>query len=65
MKTKPTVVTDEHLAYLDCLRKSGATNMFGARPYLMEAFEELSKAEAGEVLMYWMETFAERHAEAE
>ena len=52
--------TEEHLGYLDALRESGATNMFGAAPYLQEAFD-LSKKDARSVLGTWMETFAERH----
>jgi hypothetical protein len=60
MNTAPTAMTPEHLDYLDDLRESGATNMFGARPYLMEDFPELTKAEAGEILSYWMRTFGER-----
>lgn len=38
---RPAYLTDDHLEYLDGLRESGATNMFGARPYLMEEFPEL------------------------
>lgn len=51
---KPDCCADEHLEYLDDLRASGETNMFGARPYLMSAFPDLSKNEALEVFMYWM-----------
>lgn len=62
---KPDFVDDdtleEYLEYLDELRSSGETNMFGARSYLMDAFEELAKDEAGRVLHYWMATFGERH----
>jgi hypothetical protein len=39
----------EYFAYLDDLRASGVTNMFGARPYVEEEFG-LSKAEATKVL---------------
>ncbi len=53
--------TQEHLEYLDDLRASGDTNMFGARPYLQAAFPELDKNEAGDVLQQWMRTFKERH----
>jgi hypothetical protein len=42
--------------YLDELRESGITNMFGARPYLANAFEMESKV-AGAVLSAWMKTF--------
>ena len=58
---RPECVKDEHLEYLDELRESGATNMFGARPHLMEAFWELTEEEAGMILTYWMRTFGERH----
>lgn len=53
-------VVQEHLEYLDELRESGVTNMYGARPYLIREFD-LSKTEASEVLSYWMKTFSERH----
>ena len=55
---KPT--KDEMFRYLDDLRESGETNMFGARPYLMEQFG-LEKSEAGKVLSEWMATFSQRH----
>lgn len=54
---RPDFVTDEHLEYLDDLRESGVTNMFGARQYVQGAFPELSEKEAGAVLGYWMKTF--------
>ena len=63
MIEKPVVVEDEHLEYLDELRDSGVTNMFGARSWLMDEFSELSKSEAGVVLSYWMKSFGERHPE--
>lgn len=50
----------EHLEYLDELRESGVTNMFGAAPYLQRAFG-LSPEDAQQSLIEWMETFAERH----
>ena len=53
-------VQDEHLEFLDDLRESGATNMFGARLYLMEEYPELSWKDAGNVLSYWMETFGDK-----
>ncbi len=59
---RPEFCTDEHLEFLDELREIGATNMFGARPFLSAAFSELEAREAGEVLKYWMRTFSERHA---
>ena len=39
--------------YLEKLRRSGVTNMFGATPYLMEEFG-LSESEARDVLKNWM-----------
>ena len=47
---------EEYYSYLDALRESGVTNMFGAGQYLMEAFN-LSKTGARMVLMAWMEQF--------
>lgn len=58
----PEFCTEEHLEYLDDLRESAVTNMFGSRPYLMQAFPELSKSEAAEILKYWMRSFGERQA---
>jgi hypothetical protein len=54
---KPEFYTDEHKEFLDELRESGATNMFGAAPYLQHAFPELDKHKARDVLLYWMRTF--------
>ena len=56
----PNGVTEEHLKYLDALRESGETNMFGATPYLMNEFL-VSKSEASRILVYWMSSFSERH----
>jgi hypothetical protein len=61
---RPAYVTEEHLDYLDALRESGATNMFGARPYVLREFPELSPAEASGVLSYWMKSFGERQKAA-
>jgi len=58
---KPKGLIEEHLSFLDSLKKSGETNMFGARPYLMRAFPELTEKEGSEILGYWMKTFSERH----
>jgi hypothetical protein len=57
---RPTFVTDYHMKFLDDLRESGETNMFGARPYLMKEFPDLSKQQAAEVLSFWMATFPRR-----
>ena len=61
--TKPAIVEDHHLQFLDDLRESGDTNMFGAQPYLMAEYTDLSKVEAREVLGYWMNTFTQRHSD--
>lgn len=67
---RPEFVTEEHLKYLDALRESGVTNMFGAGQYLDNEFPDLigeehvgshSSAKARKILAYWMETFSERH----
>ena len=42
--------------YLEELRQSGVTNMYGARPYLMDAFD-LDKREAGRILSLWMKDY--------
>ena len=42
--------------YLDDLRESGETNMFGAGAYLREEFG-FSKAEASAELSRWMQNF--------
>ena len=45
---------------MDELRESGITNMYGATPYLQEAFE-LAQDEAQIILVEWMNTFSQRH----
>lgn len=61
---RPAIVEEMHLEYLDNLRDSAITNMFGAAPYLQDAFG-LSKPEAKAVLVYWMQSFGERHPRKE
>lgn len=58
---KPNCLEESHLIYLDDLRESGATNMFGAGAYLGRAFSELNRRECSDILDYWMKTFSERH----
>ena len=48
--------TQEHFDYLDDLRDSGITNMFGASPYLVEEFN-IDKYEARILLSEWMEQY--------
>jgi len=65
-----TIMTDMNQAeiqttvfeYLDELRESGITNMFGASPYLQERFG-FSRYDANRFLTKWMETFNERHSD--
>lgn len=54
------LATQDHLEYLDALRESGETNMFGAGRYLQEAFG-MGPDTARKVLIEWMESFSERH----
>ena len=53
----------EQLDFLDILRESGITNMFGATIYLQAEYPELTKKRAKDILIYWMETFGERDEE--
>jgi hypothetical protein len=48
--------------YLDALRKTGVVNMFGAGVYLQRDFP-LTKEEANQYLLKWMENFDERNSE--
>ena len=48
----------EYFSFLDVLRESGVTNMFGAAPYLQQEFGLTSK-EARKVLAAWMNSFKE------
>lgn len=54
--TKKDLTT--YFKYLDDLRASGTTNMFGAAPYLQGEFF-LTKSEATNILVKWMKTFEE------
>ena len=46
----------EHYIFLEVLRQSGATNMFGATPYLVEHCD-LDRKMAREVLQSWMSNY--------
>lgn len=50
------VTTQKVFEYLDGLRESGETNMFGARPYVARDFG-FEKDVAGKYLSAWMDTF--------
>ncbi len=48
----------ELFEYLDELRESGVTNMFGATPYIVARFGVDNK-EGNQLLVEWMETFSD------
>jgi len=50
---------EEMFDYLDTLRETGVVNMFGATPYVQEAFD-LTKQEAKAILKEWMENYGKR-----
>ena len=58
---RPNIVNEAHLMYLDDLRESGKTNMWGSGAYLQRSFSELNHKEVAEIVQYWMESFGERH----
>lgn len=49
---------NKYWIYLEELRRSGKTNMFGATPYLMAAFG-LKRNEAVQILADWMQNYNE------
>ena len=56
---KPEIVTDEHLLFLDYLKKSEKINMHAAIPRIVKEFG-ISRSDARLILKYWMKTFSER-----
>ncbi len=46
----------EHYIFLEVLRQSGATNMFGATPYLVEHCD-LDRRTASKVLLSWIQNY--------
>ena len=55
----------KYFDYLERLRQSGETNMYGAVPYLQEEFPELrySPERARKILLAWFGTFREKEAD--
>jgi len=51
---------EQYFIFLDNIRENGSINMYGAAPYLQEAFQ-LNRYDAKDILLEWMDTFAERH----
>jgi hypothetical protein len=47
---------NEYFKFLETLRKSGVTNMFGAAPYLAGAFS-ITNSEARDILQKWMKSY--------
>lgn len=56
MNDKKVALTPEHKKFLDNLRKSGETNMFGAAPYVEDEFG-VTRQEARAILSAWMASF--------
>ena len=50
------MTNNKYWKYLEELRKSGVTNMFGAAPYLMREFD-LDRQEAIKILNDWMHNY--------
>lgn len=47
---------NKYFIFLEKLRRSGKTNMYGATPYLMIEFG-LTEKEAGPILTEWIKTY--------
>ena len=52
----------QYFNFLDILRETGITNMFGAPMYLVDEFG-LSKYEARDITKEWMEQFARQESQ--
>ena len=51
-----TIDKEEMFDYLNTLRETGVTNMFGASPYLQQAFG-IERREAKTILLEWMKNY--------
>ena len=47
---------NKYWLFLEDLRESGVTNMYGATPYLMEEFD-LPRSDATKILTDWMKNY--------
>lgn len=56
MEKVEVTLTPEHSAYLEKLRKSCKTNMWGAAPYVAREFG-VDKRTASAILVAWMRSF--------
>jgi hypothetical protein len=59
MSINVDIDTQEVFSFLDALRESGATNMFGAAPYIQREFG-VDRTRARALLLEWMESFSSR-----
>ncbi len=59
MSINVDIDTQEVFSFLDALRDSGATNMFGAAPYIQREFG-VDRTRARDLLLEWMESFSSR-----
>jgi len=57
MKRDSTKIEKQVFEFLNDLRESGATNMFGSRPYVMAEFPKLKQNEAQKLISLWMANF--------
>lgn len=55
---KATELEQEAMGFLNVLRESGVTNMFGAGPFVEDEFG-IDKREARRILQLWMRNFNE------
>ena len=58
---------DKYFAYLEKLRQSSITNMYGARPYLQREFPELAgdPQRTSEILRGWMDSHRKEGGEVQ
>lgn len=49
----------EYYKILEAIRRTGATNMWGAAPYLKECCKELTEQQANDILVSWIANYAE------
>lgn len=58
----PEGMTAKHCQYLEDLRSSGVTNMFGATPYLQDEFD-IDREQAVIILSFWMKNYESLQAD--
>ena len=51
---------DQVFAFLDMLRDSGKIKMFGAGPYVQEAFD-FNRHQAKQYVLAWMKSYSDVH----